>query len=75
VKTIQIREVPDEVHAAFRARAAMAGLSLSEYLLREATKIAERPEIAEVLKRAERRDWGVARGRAVEVLRQLRDER
>jgi plasmid stability protein len=74
VKSIQIRDVPDEVHASLRAMAATAGLSLSEYLLREATKIASRPSMSEVLKRASRREWGVPPGSAVEVLRGLRDD-
>lgn len=33
--TIQVRDVPDHVHAVYRARAAAAGLSLQEYLRRE----------------------------------------
>jgi antitoxin FitA len=74
VKTVQIRDVPDDVHAELRARAAAAGLSLSQYLLGEVTRIAERPPIAEILKRATKRTWGVPAGRAVEALRQVRDE-
>jgi plasmid stability protein len=33
VKTIQIRNVPDDVHAELRIRAARAGMSLSDYAL------------------------------------------
>ena len=33
--TIQIRDVPEDVHAVYRARAAAAGLSLQEYLRKE----------------------------------------
>ena len=32
---IQIRKVPDDLHREFKARAALAGMSLSEYLLME----------------------------------------
>ena len=73
MSTIQIRDVPEEVHAALRSKAAAAGLSLSEYMLREAVRVAERPAIADVLRRNERREWGVAPAEAVAVLRQIRD--
>jgi hypothetical protein len=63
VKSIQIRDVPEEVHASPRAKAATAGLSLSEYLLREATKIASLPPMSEVLKRASNREWGSLRAK------------
>lgn len=33
--TIQIRDVPDDVHGAYRRRAAEAGKSLQEFLLAE----------------------------------------
>ena len=46
---IQIRDLPDEVHRALRIRAAEAGLSLSAYLRRELTAMAERKSVIEVL--------------------------
>lgn len=73
VSTIQIRGVPENVHAALRSKAAAAGVSLSEYMLREAIRAAERPAIADVLRRNERREWGAAPGEAVAVLRRIRD--
>jgi antitoxin FitA len=73
-KTIQIRDVPDDVHAELRSRAAAAGVSLSDYLLREATRIASRPPIADVLEWVGDRGWGVPAGNAVATLRELRDE-
>jgi antitoxin FitA len=73
-KTIQIRDVPDEVHAELRSRAAAIGLSLSDYLLREATRIASRPPLADVLEWADGRGWGVPAGQAVAALRELRNE-
>ena len=45
---IQIRNVPDELHRRLKARAALAGMSLSEYLLREIRQIAQRPTIEEM---------------------------
>lgn len=54
-KTIQIRDVPDDVHATLRARAAQAGMSLSDFLRERIEGIARRPAIADVLLRADRR--------------------
>jgi plasmid stability protein len=48
---IQIRNVPDALHQALKARAAMAGMSLSDYLLSEIKEIAERPTLAELRER------------------------
>jgi plasmid stability protein len=73
MKTIQIRDVPEEVHTALRAKAAAAGLSLSDYMLRVSIKVAERPTVADVLARAERRPFGVAPGEAVDAVRAERD--
>lgn len=42
-KMIQLRNVPDALHRSLKARAAMAGMSLSDYLLAEIKEIAERP--------------------------------
>ena len=54
-KTIQLRHVPDHVHRTLKARATLAGLSLSDYLLREVCRAAERPTIAEPTTRLARR--------------------
>ena len=48
---IQIRHVPDEVHRTLKSRAALEGLSLSDYLLREVRAIAARPSPAELRQR------------------------
>lgn len=72
-KTIQIRGVPDEVHKALRVRAAEAGVSLSEYCLRELTRVAERPSNAEVLKRARGRGIRVSNDVIVESIRSWRE--
>lgn len=50
-KMIQVRNVPDRVHAVLRARAAAAGMSLSDYLAAELKAIAGRPSLDEVLQR------------------------
>lgn len=50
-KTIQIRNVPEEVHRKLRMRAAEAGLSLSAYCLRELRQAASYTTIADILRR------------------------
>ena len=44
---IQIRNVPDKLHRKLKARAAMAGVSLSDYLLNELRALASRPSLEE----------------------------
>lgn len=48
---IQIRNVPDSLHRKLKARAAMEGLSLSDYLRAEAARWAEKPTPRELLER------------------------
>ncbi len=55
-KTIQIRDVDDDVYRALVARAAEAGISVPELLRAEATRIAARPSAKEWLDRTRRRD-------------------
>src|SRR4051812_31611486 len=52
---IQLRHVPDDLHRKLKARAALAGMSLSDYLVREIRDIAERPTMAELRARLARR--------------------
>jgi len=47
-KMIQLRNVPDALHRRLKARAAMEGMSLSDYLISEIKEIAERPTLAEM---------------------------
>jgi len=48
---IQVRNVPDALHRRLKARAAMAGMTLSDYLLMEIRKVAEKPTPEEMLER------------------------
>jgi len=52
---IQIRNVPDALHRRLKSRAALAGMSLSDYLLAELRRVAERPTIGELRERLESR--------------------
>jgi antitoxin FitA len=53
---VQIRNVPDELHRKLKSRAALAGMSISEYLLREIERSLERPTREELLQRLRSRD-------------------
>jgi len=48
---IQIRNVPETVHRRLKSRAALEGLSLSEFLLKEIEQVAERPSLKELAER------------------------
>ncbi len=54
-KMIQLRNVPDPLHRILKARAAMASMSLSDYLLAEIKDLAERPTLAELRERLHKR--------------------
>lgn len=53
---VQIRNVPSELHRELKARAALEGMSLSDYLLRELRNILDRPTIDEIRKRLSTRE-------------------
>jgi plasmid stability protein len=55
-KMIQIRNVPDELHRTLKVRAAKAGMTLSDYLLSEIERVAEKPTLAEMMERLRSRD-------------------
>lgn len=72
---IQIRNVPDQLHREFKARAAKAGMSLSDYLLRELEYCSQTlpfEELVEVLKTREPVNPDIS---AAEIVRQERDSR
>ncbi len=46
---VQIRNVPDDLHRELKVRAARAGMTLSDYLLREMRDLAVRPTMSEWL--------------------------
>ncbi len=72
---LQVRNVPDDVHAELRRRAQAAGVSLSEYLLRELERIAARPPIEEVLARSASRRLDMSMAEVVETIRTEHPER
>ena len=52
---IQLRHVPDKLHRKLKARAALAGMSLSDYLINEVQHIADRPTLSEIKERLAQR--------------------
>ena len=72
---IQLRNVPESLHRTLKARAALAGMSLSDYLVTEIRRVAERPTIAELRERLERRAPVNSRVSAADVVREERDAR
>jgi plasmid stability protein len=73
VKTIQIRNVPDDVHRSLRSRAAAADQSLSDYVLAELERVARRPPVADVLLRARGRSGGAGSDAIVAAVRDGRE--
>lgn len=53
---IQIRNVPEPVHRDLKARAARAGMTLSDYLLDVIRRATERPEPDVLLRRVRERE-------------------
>jgi hypothetical protein len=51
---IQIRNVPESVHRIIKSQAALAGMSLSDYLLAEIRRLAETPTLDEMRARLAR---------------------
>jgi plasmid stability protein len=72
---VQIRNVPSELHRRLKARAAIEGLSMSDYVLREVRKALDRPTRQEVLERLRARPLRRLRRSAADVLRAERDSR
>lgn len=74
-KMIQVRNVPDGVHRTLKAQAAMAGMSLSDFLLAEMRHLAERPTVAELRERVRHRSRMADPLSAAEAVRRERDAR
>ena len=74
-KMIQLRHVPDSLHRQLKARAALFGLPLSDYLIREVRKIAEQPPLEEMRERLRQRDAFGGKVSPTDILREERDSR
>jgi plasmid stability protein len=72
---IQLRHVPDDLHRKLKARAALEGQSLSDYLLQEVRRAAERPTLAELRHRLAQRTAFSPRGPPAKAVRAEREGR
>jgi len=72
---VQIRNVPIELHRKLKARAAMEGLSMSDFVMRELRKALERPTRQEILDRLRAQPVRRLRRTAAKILRAERDAR
>ena len=74
-KMIQLRHVPDSLHRQVKARATAAGMSLSDYLIREVRKIAERPTLDEIKTRLRATGPNQLKTSPTAIIREERDLR
>jgi hypothetical protein len=67
-KTVQIRDLDDDVYAALARRAAESGVSVPELLRAEATRLAARPSMKTWLEQTRRRTAPVSRSDVLAAL-------
>ena len=72
---IQIRSVPTELHRQLKARAALEGMSMSDYVLREIRKSLSRPMRHEILERLRAQPSRKLRRKPADVIREGRQSR
>lgn len=70
---VQIRNVPEPLHRQLKSRAALAGMSLSDYLLGELRRVAERPTLDELRARLHSRTPSDLSESPADALRAERD--
>jgi hypothetical protein len=74
--SVQIKDVPPEVHVVLKRRAAEAGQSMQEYLLELLIRHARTPTMEDILRRVEQRTGSaITSAFAVETLRADRESR
>ncbi len=73
-KTVQIRDIEDDVYAALARRAADVGLTVPELLRREVARLASRPSVDEWLERTRRRPSAISRAEVIEALDDIRGD-
>ena len=74
-KMIQLRHVPDALHRKLKARAALEGMSLSDYLIREAERVAGQPTLRDLEQRLAQRSPVSPRVSPADAVRAERDHR
>ena len=74
-KMIQLRNVPDDLHKVLKSRAALAGKSLSDYLIAEIQRHAEYPTVEELRRRLRARPSARLSVSPAQMIREERDSR
>jgi len=74
-KMIQLRNVPDALHRKLKARAALEGKPLSDYLVDEVRRVAERPTLSELRERLHQRQAAKPKVSPEKSVREERDRR
>ena len=72
---VQIRSVPQSLHRRLKARAALEGVSMSSYVLREIQKSLDRPTRQEILERLQARPVRRLKRSAATLIRVEREAR
>lgn len=67
-KTVQIRDLDDDVYAGLALRAAESGVSVPEFLRAEMMRLATRPSIGAWLARTQRRQSSLGRAEVLAAL-------
>jgi antitoxin FitA len=70
---IQLRHLPDALHRRLKAREALSGLPLSDFLIREVRKIAEHPSADEMAERLRQRSRFRGEASPTDIIREGRD--
>jgi len=75
-KMIQIRNVPDEMHRELKTRAALAGMSMSDYIKRELSRKSRKSTINEIYARSRGRSAGstLTTEKIVAIIREARGD-
>lgn len=73
-KTVQIRDIDDDIYSQLVKRAAESGLTVPELLRREATRLASRPSADQWLELTRRRPSGISRAEVLEALDEIRGD-
>jgi plasmid stability protein len=71
---IQIRNVPEEIHRTLKARAALAGKSLSDLILEELAAMAAAPSEAEIKARLNEAEPFAMKKSSAAIIRRERDK-
>jgi plasmid stability protein len=72
---VQIRNVPPELHRRLKARAAIEGISMTDFVLRELRKALDHPPRQEILDRLAARPRRRLERQPADVIRAERDAR